>query len=55
MNTKCIFKPSIARQLLKMGNPIIDIKEDKNRKDCTIFVFEITTKFSTDITTILSK
>ena len=35
MNTKCIFTPFVARNLLKMGNPIVDIKPDKNNKDKT--------------------
>ena len=46
MNTKCIFTPFVARNLLKMGNPIVDIKPDKNNKDKTIFVFEDTNKLN---------
>ena len=35
-----IFKPKIARRLLKMGNPIYDIKADKENSDRTIFIFK---------------
>ena len=49
MNTKCIFTPFVARNLLKMGNPIVDIKPDKNNKDKTIFVFENTEKLKKDM------
>lgn len=55
INKKSIFKPYIARNLLKMGNPIIDIKPDKKDTSKTIFVFEETNKFKTDLTTLLSE
>ena len=31
-----------------MGNPIVDIKPDKNNKEKTIFVFEDTNKLKED-------
>lgn len=46
---KEIFTPYVARRLLRMGNPIIDIKPDKNNRDKTIFIFEVTDKFNADI------
>ncbi len=46
---KEIFTPYVARRLLRMGNPIYDIKPDKNNRDKTIFIFEITDKFNVDI------
>ena len=49
MNTKCIFTPFVARNLLRMGNRIVDIKPDKNNKDKTIFVFEDTNKLKEDM------
>ena len=49
MNTKCIFTPFVAKKKKKMGNPIIDIKPDKNNKDKTIFVFENTEKLKKDM------
>lgn len=38
-----------------MGNPVVDIKPDKNREGHTIFVFEITEKFKNDLSTLLSE
>lgn len=46
---KEIFTPYVARRLLRMGNPIVDIKPDKTNRDKTIFVFEITEQFNKDI------
>ena len=46
---KEIFTPYVARRLLKMGNPIYDIKPQKENRDKTIFVFEITEKFNEDM------
>ena len=48
-----IFKPKVARQLLKMGNQIVDIKADKNNTDRTIFIFRNTKKLIEDLTLIL--
>lgn len=36
---KSIFEPRVARYLLKMGNPIFDIKPNKNNYLKTIFGF----------------
>lgn len=49
MKTKSIFTPYVARRLLKMGNPIIDIKPCKEERSKTIFVFEVTDKFQNDL------
>lgn len=53
MNTqkeyKSIFVPYVARRLLRMGNPIYDIKPSKENRDKTIFLFEVTDKFNEDI------
>jgi len=38
---------------LKLGNPIVDIKSDKEKQGHTVFVFEITDKFKNDLATIL--
>lgn len=48
MKTKSIFTPYVARRLLKMGNPIVDIKPCKEERLKTIFVFEVTDKFKED-------
>jgi len=52
---KSIFNPYIARNLLKLGNQIIDIKPDKQCVDKTIFIFEQTEKFENDLIAILKK
>jgi len=52
-NYKLIFQPYVARHLLKLGNPIVDIKPDKEKIGHTIFVFEQTEKFKIDLATIL--
>ena len=52
MKCKVIYNPTIARQLLKMGNPIIDIKANRNNNRETIFIFEVTEKFLNDLTSI---
>ena len=46
---KEIFTPYVARRLLKMGNPICDIKPSKENRDKTIFIFEITEKLQEDM------
>lgn len=48
METKSVFTPYVARRLLKMGNPIVDIKPCKEDRAKTIFVFEVTDKFKQD-------
>lgn len=49
---KSIFTPGVARHLLKLGNPIYDIKADKINKDKTIFIFEETEKFKNDMSSV---
>lgn len=48
METKSVFTPYVARRLLRMGNPIVDIKPCKEDRSKTIFVFELTEKFKKD-------
>lgn len=53
MKYKSIFNAGVARHLLKMGNPIYDIKPDKKfNKDKTIFIFEETEKFMNDMASV---
>lgn len=52
MTYKSIFTAGVARYLLKLGNPIYDIKPDKKNKDRTIFVFEETDKFVKDMASV---
>ena len=55
MDYKIIIKPPIARTLLHMGNPIVDIKPKKENKNETVFVFEDTEKLKNDLTSISNK
>ena len=48
-----IFKPKIARRLLKMGNPIYDIKADKENSDRTIFIFKNREKLKKDLSELM--
>ena len=49
---KSIFTAGVARYLLRLGNPIYDIKPDKNNKDKTIFIFEETEKCKKDMASV---
>ena len=55
MDCKVIIKPSIARTLLHRGNPIVDIKPNKDKPLESVFVFENTEKFKNDLTAITLK
>lgn len=51
--TKIVSDAIVARKLCKMGNPIIDIKKNKFKKDnSSVFVFAITDKFKEDFASI---
>lgn len=52
MKCKIIYNPTMARQLLHLGNAIVDIKPHKVNKRETIFVFECTDKLLADLTSI---
>lgn len=43
-----IFKIYIAQQLIKLGNPVVDIARDKYNVEKTIFFFDKTDKFYKD-------
>lgn len=43
-----IFKIYTAQQLLKMGNPIVDIARDRHNAEKTVFFFNKTDKFFKD-------
>lgn len=51
---KSIFKPGVARHLIKMGNPVYDIKPKKENPDASIFLFAETEKFQKDFAAIIS-
>lgn len=43
-----IFKIYTAQQLLKMGNPIVDIARDRHNSEKAVFFFNKTDKFFKD-------
>ena len=52
---KSVFKPKLARELLRLGNSIYDIKPCKENTDRTIFIFKETEKFQQDMITVLKR
>ena len=55
MDCKVIIRPSIARTLLQKGNPIIDIKPNKDKPLESVFIFENTEKLRNDLTAVLKQ
>ena len=53
--SKLIFDAKIARQLLKMGFFVIDIKPNRENTDKSIFVFENTDKFQQALSQIMEE
>ena len=51
---KSVFKPGVARHLIKMGNTVYDIKPKKENPDASIFLFAETEKFQKDFAAIIS-
>lgn len=46
---RSVLIPGVARKLLKLGNPIYDIKAKRENPDATNFIFEVTEKFKSDM------
>lgn len=53
--SKLIFDAKIARQLLKMGFFVIDIKPNRENTDKSIFVFENTESFQQALAQIMEE
>lgn len=51
-NTKAIFSARTARQLLRLGNTIVDIKPNRDNKEKTVFIFRFDDKFKDDLLTL---
>ena len=49
MDGKAIFNSYTAKQLLKLGNIIVDLQPDKKREGATIFYFSKTNKLLEDL------
>lgn len=52
---KVIVNPVVAKKLLNMGNPIVDLKPHNDGSDKTVFIFEITKKFNNDLDKLSKK
>lgn len=52
---KSVFNPRVARNLIRRGNIVYDIKADKREPQRTIFIFEATGKFWKDLEEINSR
>ena len=44
---KLVFNAGVARQLIRMGLVVADIKKDRDNPDKTVFVFKRTPEFET--------
>ena len=44
---KLVFNAGVARQLIRMGLVVADIKKDRDNPDKTVFVFKRTSEFET--------
>ena len=44
---KLVFNAGVARQLIRMGLIVADIKRDRENQDKTVFVFKRTPEFET--------
>lgn len=53
-DSRLVFKAQIARQLLKAGCHMCDIKADRTNKDRTVFVFDNDEKFQKTFAEILN-
>ena len=42
---KCILNPKIAKQLIRAGHKLVDIKANKSNPDKTVFMFEVSPEF----------
>lgn len=52
---KLIFTSYIAKELLKMGNPIVDLQKNHKLENATVFVFNNTDKLQHDLAIITQK
>lgn len=52
---KCIINPKVAKELIRKGHRIVDIKANKENSDKTVFVFEATEDFKKDMEEISNR
>ena len=49
---KLVFKPQIARKLIRMEYRIVDIKPNRENKDMSVFIFAIEGNLKEDLATL---
>lgn len=49
LNGRCVYVPALARQMLRKGHVIIDIKPNRENAERTVFVFLDNDKFNEDL------
>ncbi len=52
---RCVYVAGLARQLIRMGHKVIDIKPNRENHDKSVFVFESTPKLEGDLTTLVDE
>jgi hypothetical protein len=52
---KIVYKTFVARQLIKLGHIVRDIKPDKENPQKTLFIFEETEEFKKDLATVIGR
>ncbi len=52
---RCVCDPRLARNLLRMGHEIIDIKPNRLNRIETVFVFKITDTLESDLNMLVAK
>lgn len=53
--TKVVIYPNVARQLVKLGYRIIDLKPKKENRQKTLFVFAVEGSFMTDFAVLMEE
>jgi len=48
-DTKAVFNPAIAKKLVQMGFKIVDLKEHRENKIRTIFIFEYSKELENEL------
>ena len=55
INGRCVYVPALARQLLRKGHTIIDIKPNRECAERTVFVFSDNDTFNADLENALNE
>lgn len=52
---RCVYVPSLARKLLRMGHKIIDVKPNHEDRERTVHIFKITGTLDEDLQTLIAE